>query len=74
VDYAPADPASQLALAGGVLDAMGTFFAILGSTVGGWIGWVVGGKVGFMTAYMTSVAGSAAGVYYGRRFYARLLD
>ena len=74
MDYAPAEPASQLALDDGVLEAMGTFFAILGSTAGGWIGWIVGSKVGVMTAYMTSVAGSAAGVYYGRRFFAALLE
>jgi hypothetical protein len=74
MDYAPAEPASQLAPAAGVLVVMSTFFGILGSTVGGWIGWIVGSKVGFMTAYMTSVAGSAAGMYYGRRCYAALLE
>ena len=53
---------------------MGTLFAIIGSSIGGWVGWVVGEQVGFTTAYLISVVGSAAGVYYGRRFYADLLD
>jgi hypothetical protein len=53
---------------------MGTFFAIVGSSIGGWLGWVVGAKIGFMSAYMLSVVGTAAGVYYGRRLYAGLLD
>ena len=53
---------------------MGTFFAIVGSSIGGWIGWVVGAKVGFMTSYVLSVFGTAAGVYYGRRLFDILLD
>ena len=53
---------------------MSTFFAILGSSIGGWIGWVVGAKIGFMSAYMLSTLGTAAGVYYGRRLYDALLD
>ncbi len=53
---------------------MSTFFAIVGSSIGGWIGWTLGQHVGFMTAWVVSVVGSAGGVYYGRRLYARLLD
>jgi hypothetical protein len=53
---------------------METFFAIVGSTVGGWVGWVVGAKIGFMTAYILGVFGTAAGVYYGRRLFHDLLD
>jgi hypothetical protein len=53
---------------------MGTFFAIIGSSIGGWIGWVVGMRIGLMTAYVLGVAGTAAGVYYGRRLYDQLLD
>jgi hypothetical protein len=52
---------------------MGTFFAIVGSSIGGWIGWVVGMKIGFMTGYFLSVGGTAAGVFYGRRLYDVLL-
>ena len=52
---------------------MGTFFAIIGSSIGGWLGWVVGAKVGFMSAYFLSVVGTAGGVYYGRRLYDGLL-
>jgi hypothetical protein len=53
---------------------MSTFFAFVGSSIGGWIGWVVGAKIGFMSAYMLSIFGTAAGVYYGRRLYDTLLD
>ncbi len=53
---------------------MSTFFAVIGSTIGGWVGWVVGAKIGVMTGYFISTVGSAAGVYYGRRFYDGLLD
>jgi uncharacterized protein YcfJ len=53
---------------------MGTLFAIVGSTIGGWIGWAAGTHVGVMTAYVASVVGSAAGVYYGRQLYTHLLD
>ena len=52
----------------------GSFFAMVGSSIGGWAGWVVGQHVGIMTAYFASVVGSAAGVYYGRRFYSGLLE
>jgi hypothetical protein len=56
------------------MGAMSTFFAIVGSSIGGWIGWVVGMKIGFMSAYVLGVGGTAAGVYYGRRLYDMLLD
>jgi hypothetical protein len=52
---------------------MGTFFAIIGSSIGGWLGWIVGAKIGLMSAYMLSVVGTAGGVYYGRRLYSDLL-
>ena len=53
---------------------MGTFFAIVASSVGGWLGWWIGARVGVMSAYMLSIVGTAGGVYYGRRLYAGLLD
>jgi len=37
-DYAPADPPSQLDAGAGLLEADGTLFAIIGSSIGGWVG------------------------------------
>jgi len=66
----PRNPGRRLAY----WTAMGTLFAIVGSSIGGWVGWILGQRIGFMTAYLTSIVGSAAGVYYGRRLYSDLLD